>query len=183
VRSLRHLTRTPQRGTTLGRVEPTEDERLLARLMAGDERALSEAYGRFAPMVYGLCRRMTNDNAAAEDLCHEIFVDLWRNPTRYRGDHARLQTALAVSAHQRAVRWRRGAHPSSIVEPPGAQGAVAALPEEQQQAFNLAYYGARTYREVAAALSISDGAAKANLRMALTQLVNQLRADGMSAWT
>ncbi|MCC6437829.1 MAG: hypothetical protein IT196_22575, partial [Acidimicrobiales bacterium] len=37
---------------------------LVPRLMAGDERALAEAYGRYGSFVFGLARRITGDAGA-----------------------------------------------------------------------------------------------------------------------
>ena len=44
------------------------------------------------------------------------------------------------------------------------------LPPEQREALVLAYYGARTHREVAAELAIPEGTAKSRLRLALKKL-------------
>jgi DNA-directed RNA polymerase specialized sigma24 family protein len=52
------------------------ERNLRARLMAGDPRALAEAYEQFSPMVYGLAARVTGDRAAAEDVTQEVFLHL-----------------------------------------------------------------------------------------------------------
>ena len=50
------------------------ERELRARLGAGDELALAEAYDQFSPMVYGLAVRVTGDRSAAEDVTQEVFL-------------------------------------------------------------------------------------------------------------
>jgi RNA polymerase sigma-70 factor (ECF subfamily) len=163
----------------------------VTRLQAGDEAALAEAYRLLGALVYGLCRRVTASGAAAEDLCRQTFVELWREPSRFGGEGS-LETSLTARAHQLAVQWRRqqgsGADKAKNLSPspgsaPALQTAIDALPSEQRRALTLAYFGGRTYREVATALSISEVAAKTQLRMALSQLTHHLPAAGLNAWT
>jgi RNA polymerase sigma factor (sigma-70 family) len=57
--------------------------------------------------------------------------------------------------------------------------AVRALPEAQLDAVLLAYFGGRTYREVAQELGIPEGTAKSRLRAALSSLADRLEAQGI----
>ncbi|MDQ3646890.1 MAG: sigma-70 family RNA polymerase sigma factor, partial [Actinomycetota bacterium] len=52
----------------------------------------------------------------------------------------------------------------------GIKIALQKLSEVQRQAVVLAYFGGRTYREVAAELGIPEGTAKTRLRDALIKL-------------
>ena len=58
----RTLTRVPVSAGTGG------DAVLLARLSAGDERALGLVYDEHADMVYGLARRVTRDDHLAREI-------------------------------------------------------------------------------------------------------------------
>jgi len=57
--------------------------------------------------------------------------------------------------------------------------AVAALPDRQREAVDLAYYQGRTYRQVAQDLNIPEGTAKWRLRAALNGLADSLAAEGI----
>ena len=57
--------------------------------------------------------------------------------------------------------------------------AVQALPEPLQDAIRLAYYGQRTYRDVAKDLAIPEGTAKSRLRRGLSTLAEHLAAEGI----
>ena len=65
--------------------------------------------------------------------------------------------------------------------------ALDQLPPEQRDAVVLAYFGGRTYRQVAAELAIPEGTAKSRLRLALAKLGDLLRPiltdQDSPAWT
>ena len=63
------------------------DALLAARLAAGDERALAEAFDQLAPSVYGGALRVLGNGSAAQDVVQDVFVELWgREPGRWRAD-------------------------------------------------------------------------------------------------
>jgi RNA polymerase sigma-70 factor (ECF subfamily) len=60
--------------------------------------------------------------------------------------------------------------------------AVDALPDDQRVAVQLAYFGGRTYRQVADDLGLAEGTAKARLRMGLRRLARELETEGIREW-
>ena len=52
--------------------------------------------------------------------------------------------------------------------------ALAGCPEEQRQAVELAYFGGRTYREIAVLTGVPQGTASGRLRLALAKLRDSL---------
>jgi RNA polymerase sigma-70 factor (ECF subfamily) len=58
--------------------------------------------------------------------------------------------------------------------------AVGQLPGAQREAIMLAYFGGRTYREVAEELKIPEGTAKSRLRDGLMNLRGLLERQGWS---
>jgi RNA polymerase sigma-70 factor (ECF subfamily) len=52
--------------------------------------------------------------------------------------------------------------------------ALGQLPEEQRQAVELAYFGGRTYREIAVLTGVPQGTASGRLRLALAKLRDSL---------
>ncbi len=178
------------------------DEELRARLAAGDEEALAEIYDLFAPLVYGLARRVTADAEAAGDVTQEVFVGLWERPLSFDPAKGSLRTWLATLAHRRAVDWVRresrhrrpppyleregNGHPTVeevVVEGELAQGVrrgLHALPGPLREVLELAYYRGLTYREVAVTLGIPEGTAKSRIRSALARLASDLEREGLS---
>ncbi len=183
------------------------DAHLGARLVAGDEQALAEVYDRYSALVYGVARRVTCDNAAAEDVCQDVFVHLWQHADDFDPDRGTLRSWLGMLAHRRSVDWvrshvrarnreMRSSEPALapdaiedtatvVVEADlgaRARSAVASLPAAQREAVTLAFFGGHSYREVAELLGIPEGTAKSRLRLALSHLAAVLPAEEMS-WT
>ena len=178
-------------------VEPT-DALLTARLVAGDDRALAEAYDQLGSAVYGAALRVLGQWTAAQDVAQEVFVELWSHPDRYDPAAGSLRTYLTVLARRRAIdvvrselrriaRQERNhrltphqgiASPSDEVEAAEAAGVVRAavrlLPGSQREVVELAYFGGLSYREVALAIGIPEGTAKSRLRLALARLESVL---------
>jgi RNA polymerase sigma-70 factor, ECF subfamily len=171
------------------------DAVLLARIQAGDDRALDEAYTEHADLVYGLARRVTRDQQLARDITQDVFAYLWELPGRVDLARGSLRAYLAVVTHRRAVDEVRRSERRNRIEAGAACAAVedgperevveaathvwrrqrlaaglAELPVEQRAAVELAYYDGLTYKQVAGVLGIPEGTAKSRMRLAMNRL-------------
>ena len=170
------------------------DALLAARLTAGDERALADAFDRLAPSVFGGALRVLGNGSAAQDVVQDVFVELWSHPDRYDPAAGSLRTYLTVLARHRAVdllrsELRRVARQErhyrlTPADPAGSasdevlaaetasavRAAVQLLPDGQRQVVELAYFEGMTCREVASAMGIPEGTAKSRLRLAMAKL-------------
>src|ERR1700759_3635186 len=79
------------------------DASLAARLAAGDDQALAEAFDALAHSVYGSALRVLGEHSAAQDVVQDVFVELWSHPGRYDPAAASLRTYLTMLARHRAV--------------------------------------------------------------------------------
>ena len=176
------------------------------RLIARDPSALSDLYDQFGSYVFGLAARVIGDRHAAEDVTQEVFLSLWERPEAFEPARGRLRTFLGTLAHRRAVdvvrreeaRRRRAAREAAtrtpipdvgelamaIVAAEQVRVEVSRLPSEQRAAIELAYFGGRTYRQVAEELGIPEGTAKSRMRLGLGRIAQALEAQGVDlAWT
>jgi RNA polymerase sigma-70 factor (ECF subfamily) len=182
----------------------TWEQDVRGRLIAGDDAALGECYDQFASFVYGLALRVIRDPRAAEDVTQEVFLHLWEHADRFDPVRGGLRTWLGTLTHRRAVdqvrreeaRRRRaervGAQPVglpdveemaiALVTAERVREALDVLPREQREAVELAYFGGKTYREVAVALGIPEGTAKSRLRLALRRIADALDEKGVDQW-
>ena len=176
-----------------------------ARLIARDPSALSELYDQFGSYVYGLAARVIGDRRAAEDVSQDVFLSLWERPDAFDPERGKLRTFVGTLAHRRAIdhvrreeaRRRRAAKDAAgvlpipdvdelamaIVAAEHVRAEIERLPSEQREAIELAYFGGRTYRQVADELNIPEGTAKSRMRLGLRRIADALAAKGMeTAW-
>lgn len=174
----------------------TWDRAVAVRLIAGDASALSEVYDQLSGYVFGLARKVIRDPDRAEDVTQEVFCQLWERPDRFDPERGTLRSFLGVVTHRRAVDHVRRAEasrkreqgqadvatiPPDITEAVHAgleadrvRAAVEALPDDQRTPVLLAYFGGRTFKEVADILHIPEGTAKSRIRAALDKLARAL---------
>jgi RNA polymerase sigma-70 factor (ECF subfamily) len=178
------------------------DAELRARLVAGDDQALAEVYRRHGSRVIAVANAVLRDQAAAEDVCQDVFVGLSRRPEKFDSERGSLCTYLTVIAHGRALdrlrseqaRARREAQQARFapsVSPDAGDRAVAssvstqiwaavsALPAKEAEAVRLAYFGDTTYRDVARILEVAEGTVKSRIRSGLRRLRAELTEQGI----
>src|SRR5215203_4799166 len=92
-------------------VNGVADELLVGRVArAGDERALSELYDRYAGLVYGAGVRYLGDRSLAEDLVQDVFTAVWRGAAGFDSSRASFATWVFHITRNRAtdlIRRRR----------------------------------------------------------------------------
>ena len=178
---------TRERGAA--RPEVAQDMRLVARIRAGDQQAMSELYDRYARVVYAVALRVLQDNSAAEDVLQDIFLQLWRNPDAFDASRGSLAAWLAVVARHRAIDRLRKRKPEVDIEDcviaggPDLRDEIerslvvekvrAALTEmnpDQRYALELAYFQGLTHTEIAEKTGEPLGTIKTRIRSGLQQL-------------
>jgi len=179
--------------------EQSRDRELAARLVAGDESALREAYRLYAPAVHGLAVRVLANQALAEEVVQDVFVRLWEHPQQFDVKRGAIRSFLLSMTHSRAVERvrseasqqrrtselgrqpeRTGDDPAQLLETEEAERAVrsalADLPEVQRRPIEMAYFDGLSYREVARELNEAEGTVKYRIRMGMQKLRAELRA-------
>lgn len=58
----------------------------IARAKLGDQQAFHCLYDNYHRRIYALCWRMLADKESAEDVCQEVFVQLWQKINNFRGE-------------------------------------------------------------------------------------------------
>jgi RNA polymerase sigma factor (sigma-70 family) len=188
---LRLRTARGGRKTVKRDVAQLSDEALLEAVAGSDEAALGELYDRFGRVAYGLALRILRDASLAEDAVQEAFLQAWRSAGSYQPQRAKASTWLLTFVHRRAVdlvrrEERRRVEPAEALADPAGPGAdeeavrgsrlqvvraaLEALPSEQRQALELAYYGGLTQSELAERLGEPLGTIKSRMFTGLQRL-------------
>ena len=163
----------------------------IAAALAGDRAAFAALFDCHSPAVFGISLRVTRSREAAEEICQEVFIRLWRDQ-RFNPDRGSLQAWLTVVAHGAAVDWARDkmAAPERLLREGVSAAdldfsendassnddldrlrlALASLPLENTQAIYLAYYQGLSHSEIAGITSTALGTVKTRIRDGLREL-------------
>jgi RNA polymerase sigma factor (sigma-70 family) len=68
------------------RLAEVGDNELVVRIVVGEKHLLSELYNRYSGKVYYKCLSITKNKEIAKDLSHDIFIKVFTNLEKFRGD-------------------------------------------------------------------------------------------------
>jgi RNA polymerase sigma-70 factor (ECF subfamily) len=180
--------------------EQREDAALVAALAHGERSALAALYDRHAAALLGVAHAVLGNRRDAEDLLHDVFLEVWRRAASYDASRASVRAWLLLRTRSRAIdRFRSlalarrhgmalaaeppaGSDPASelwpVLDRPRALAALSALPEPQRQAIELSYREGLSCSEIAERCGVPVGTVKSRLARAMETLREQLRAGG-----
>lgn len=166
------------------------------------EAALAEIYRRHGSAVHGLGQRILRNQAVADEITQDVFLDLWRHPEKFDAERGTLRSYLLQRTHGKSVdrirsevarrqreerSWRETATADydidhqvwDIAIADQVKSALSALPHELRRPIELAYFGGNTYQEVAKLLDEPEGTIKSRIRSGLGRLRVQLTELGV----
>ena len=88
-------------------MQTTSDEVLIGRIASGDRLAMQVLFARHHVRIYRFALRMVRNEATAEDLISEVFLDVWRQAEKFEGrvggfdldvEYRPLQSAVGAAA-------------------------------------------------------------------------------------
>lgn len=161
---------------------------ILARVAAGDERAVRECVAAFGGMLWTLAQRWSSDAADAEDAVQEIFYEIWKHAARFDPAKASERGFVAMIARRRLIdRARKRQREVTLDAMPegfdaadespdqgeqvaGAMEARAVLEELtplQRRFIERHLLDGRTHEEIAQESSVPLGTVKSHIRRGL----------------
>ncbi|MBI5104050.1 MAG: RNA polymerase sigma factor, partial [Solirubrobacterales bacterium] len=176
-------------------IRPQSDERLVARVRAGDEVAFETLYDRHHRPLLAFCRHMLGDRTEAEDVLQHTFVAAYRT-MREDGRDLQLKPWLYAVARNRCLsvlRARRDAValddvsvateglPAEVQRRADLQELLAdlrRLPDDQRAALVLAELGALSHDEIGEVLGVRRAKVKALVFQARENLLHRREARG-----
>jgi RNA polymerase sigma-70 factor (ECF subfamily) len=173
------------------------DAVLATAFAAHEDWAFTEAYHRYAGLLYTAAHNVLGKADDAHDCVADAFANLWLSPQGFsvsRGALARFLIVCvrneAISRRRRLVRADRLTERLATmrtddeelrvpdpIERERVRRALLTLPVEQRAALELAYYGGRTHREIASELREPLGTIKSRIYLGLRKLESLLLGD------
>ncbi len=167
----------------------------LRRMAAGDPDALAEFYDKTRRRAFGLALRIVGDAASAEEATLDAYDQVWRKADSFDGERGSPLTWLLTITRSRALdhlrKKRRRADRETVLEDSAAfvdaaprpdevsaageaatlvRAAVGALPPEQRECIEAAYFKGLSYSQVAEARGEPLGTVKTRIRTGMRQL-------------
>ncbi|HEY4059557.1 MAG TPA: sigma-70 family RNA polymerase sigma factor [Kofleriaceae bacterium] len=173
------------------------DAALVARMAAGDQKALSELYDRHSGILLGLAIRIVRERRDAEDLLHDVFLEAWRSAKDFDPKRGRVRTWLAIRMRSRALDLKKSARvsrnagdagletmvddkPASSPDHNAVRAALLALGPEQRKVLELAYFEGLSCSEIAERVAIPVGTVKSRIAAGLDRLRSQMKPTEVS---
>ncbi|MEF2967044.1 sigma-70 family RNA polymerase sigma factor [Paenibacillus sp. M1] len=175
----------------------------LREMCEGSVQAFDLFYSAYAPFIMQVALKLTGERMEAEDVCHEVFLEVLRKGKDYDPARGSIRAWLAVKTRSRCLdRLRRkqrimpmadealsGTDESgedqalSRLERDALRAAVHTLPETQRKAILGSYFTLQTHREMSEAWNVPIGTVKSWVRYGLGNLRKQLEQQGWSGST
>ena len=155
-----------------------------------DQQAFAELFGHFAPRVKAFLMKSGAAPGMAEDCTQEVMATLWHKAHLFDPSRASVSTWIFTIARNKnidALRKQRRPEPEELTWGPEAEPeasdiivmqqeseqlsqAMKALPGQQRELIEKAYFGDISHGQIAAETGLPLGTIKSRLRLALSKL-------------
>jgi len=181
--------------------EVSPDAMLVHQLLQRDVDAFEQLYDRHSRIVYALVLRIVQQASTAEEVVQDVFLQLWRNASRYDTRRGPFIPWLMAVARNRALdhlrlkseRQRRREDQTEELPPvigfpqfekalddkrraERVRAVMGALNPQQKKVIELAYFEGLSHTEIAETLKEPLGTVKSWIRNGLLRLKEGLQA-------
>jgi RNA polymerase sigma-70 factor (ECF subfamily) len=172
-------------------------------IQTGDPDALSQLYDRYNGILKALILRVIHNEAEADDLLQEIFMEIWNQAKNFSAQKGKPLGWMVTLARRRAIdglrkkqayqraeerfqneteqqpdAWVHNSTEEEIVLSDTRaliQKVIRGLPLAQQQAIDLAFFRGMSQREIAAKTNTPLGTVKTRLELGLKKIYDGLK--------
>jgi RNA polymerase sigma-70 factor (ECF subfamily) len=176
---------------------------LMRAIQTGDPEALSLLYDRYNGILKALILRVIHNEAEAEDLLQEIFMEIWNQSKNFSAQkgkplgwmvtlarrraidglrkkqaYARAEERLQAETEQQPEAWVHNSTEEEITFSDTrviVRNVISSLPPAQQQAIDLAFFRGMSQREIAANTNTPLGTVKTRLELGLKKIYDGLK--------
>jgi RNA polymerase sigma-70 factor (ECF subfamily) len=181
-------------------MQTATDDILIARIANGDRLAMQALFARHHVRVYRFVLRLVRNEATAEDLISEVFLDVWRQAGKFEGRAAVSTWMLGIARFKALSALRR--KPDAELDDETAERiedhaddpettlakkdkgsqlrqALNGLSNEHREIIDLVYYHEKSVEEVAGIVGIPEATVKTRMFYARKKLSELLKEQGI----
>jgi RNA polymerase sigma-70 factor (ECF subfamily) len=177
-----------------------DDKELIRRIVNRDQSAMSALYARHHVRLYRFLVRLVRNEAIAEELMNEVFMETWRKAGNFEGRSA-VSTWLMSIAHNRAVSLLRKRSDEALDDGVAAQLAdeedtpevtsqkrskaelmrlcMEKLSADHREIIDLVYYHDKSVLEAAEIIGIPENTVKTRMFYARKKLGEIMKEAGL----
>jgi RNA polymerase sigma-70 factor, ECF subfamily len=181
-------------------MQMTSDEALIDRIARGDRLAMQVLFARHHVRVYRFVLRLVRNEAVAEDLISEVFLDVWRQAAKFEGRSAASTWMLSIARFKALSFLRRRTEDeldeetAAAIEDQGDDPEVALakkdkgamlrqcigrLSAEHREIVDLVYYHEKSVEEAAEIVGIPEATVKTRMFYARKKIGELLKEQGI----
>jgi RNA polymerase sigma-70 factor (ECF subfamily) len=174
--------------------DPGSPEALLAQVALSNRTAFETLYRDTSSRLFGICLRVLNERAEAEEVLQEVYTSVWRKAGQFDAARASAMSWLSMMARNKSIdrlramparSTRSGLEMADEIADPGASPAQQAetltdrarlenclqqLEPKRHSLIRAAFFDGSTYEELAARIEAPLGSVKSWIRRGLMQL-------------
>ncbi len=181
--------------------EEQESEVLIEQIKKGSIEAFDRFYDKYNGFVYNIALQILKKHEDAEDICHDIFLEINRKADSYNSSRGSIDAWLAIRTRSRCIdRIRREKHHlvsenieinrttkdydlvetsvMRIIEKEALLSALEKIPKAQREVVYGNYFKYRTHKQLAEDLNRPIGTIKSLIRYGLKNIRKQLDISG-----
>jgi RNA polymerase sigma-70 factor, ECF subfamily len=188
----------------LSSAKANSDEVLIGSIADGDKDAMRILFARHNVRVFRFLLRIVGDEAAAEDLLNEVFIDVWRYAGRFEARSQVSTWMLGIARYKAWTSLRRrlpeelddeagekiedGADTPEIVTQKTERAAILRnclkqLSAAHREVIDLVYYHEQSVEEVAQIIGVPQSTVKTRMFYARKRVAELLAERGIErAW-
>ncbi len=180
--------------------QDNSDAALVEAIAAGDKYALQVLYGRHHVKVYRFALRFLRDEASAEDMVSEVFIDVWRQAERFERRCQVSTWLLAIARNKALSSLRRRSNEqlddevAEFIEDPADNPEVTMQKQERNEVLraclhelspahreiiDLVYYHERSIDEVSEIIGVPANTVKTRMFYARKRIGEMMAARGI----
>jgi RNA polymerase sigma-70 factor (ECF subfamily) len=180
--------------------QTASDEVLIGRIANGDRLAMQVLFARHHVRVYRFVLRLVRNEATAEDLISDVFLDIWRQAGKFEGRSAVSTWMLSIARFKALSALRRKpeeeldeetaeriedhADDPEVVLAKKDKAAVlreclSRLSAEHREVMDLVYYHEKSVQDVAGIVGIPEATVKTRMFYARKKLSELLKERGI----